>query len=211
MLIQNFRYAARGLNRARGFAAAGILSLALGIGVNVAIFSLINSVLIKPLGYPEPDRLVSLRLIVPKMSQFAPTLPVRGGFIFQWRNELRSFESIGAASGTSMTLTGDGLAERVGAVMMTAEFLDVLGAKPYLGRWFLRAEEQAGATDVVILTHALWRRRFSEDPQIIGKTVLLDAKPYQVGGHHPGRHAVSPFTLPARACGAICPRAFFEA
>jgi putative ABC transport system permease protein len=185
MLIQTFRYAARGLNRARGFAAAAILSLALGIGVNVAIFSLINSVLIKPLGYPEPDRLVSLRLIVPKMSQFAPTWPVRGGFVFQWRNELRSFKSIGAASGTSMTLAGDGQAERVDAVMMSAEFLDVLGAKPYLGRWFMRAEEQAGAPDVVILTHSLWRRRFSEDQQIIGKTVSLDAKPYQVVGVTP--------------------------
>ena len=69
--------------------------------------------------------------------------------------------------------------------MMTAEFLDVLGAKPYLGRWFVRAEEQDGAPDVVILTHSLWRRRFSEDPQIIGKTVLLDAKPYQVVGITP--------------------------
>src|SRR5882724_9284332 len=120
MLIQNFRYAARNLHRARGFAAAAILSLALGIGVNVAIFSLINSVLIKPLGFPEPDRLVNLRVILPKFRQDgqAVAVAVRGGFVLQWRNELRSFESIGAASGTSMTLNGDGQAERVDAVMM---------------------------------------------------------------------------------------------
>src|SRR6185503_17850809 len=74
---------------------------------------------------------------------------------------------------------------RVDAVMMTAEFLEVLGAKPQMGRWFVRAEEQDGAPDVVILTHSLWRRRFSGDPQIIGKTVLLDAKPYQVVGITP--------------------------
>jgi predicted permease len=188
MLIQNFRYAARSLHRARGFAAAAILSLALGIGVNVAIFSVINSVLIKPLGYPEPDRLVHLRVIVPKMrtpdGQSAAMSP-RGGFVVQWRNELRSFESIGAATGTHMTVNGDGQAERVDAVMMTADFLDVLGAKPHLGRWFVRAEEQDGAPDVVILSHSLWRRRFSEDPQIIGKTVLLDSKPYQVVGITP--------------------------
>src|SRR5262245_27556618 len=106
MLIQNFRYAARGLNRARGFAAAAILSLALGIGVNVAIFSLINSILIRPLGYPEPDRLVNLRVIFPKLSQSASSAP-RGGFVVQWRNELRSFESIGADTGTHVTVTGD--------------------------------------------------------------------------------------------------------
>ena len=125
MLIGNFRYAARSLNRARGFAAAAILSLALGIGVNVAIFSLINSILIKPLAYPEPDRLVSVRVIAPKISE-SGAITVRGGFLVQWRNELRSFETIGAATGTSLTLTGDGHAERVNAVMMTAEFLDVL-------------------------------------------------------------------------------------
>src|SRR5947209_4111760 len=118
-MLHDLRYAARCLRCSPGFAAAAILSLALGIGVNVAIFSLINSVLIKPLRFSEPDRLVSLRVNFPKFRQDgqAVAVSVRGGFFVQWRNELRSFESIGAASGTSMTVTGDGQAERVDAAI----------------------------------------------------------------------------------------------
>ena len=133
MLLDDFRYAARNLRRAPGFTAAVVLSLALGTGGNIAIFSLTNAALIKPLAYPDPDRLVVIRTAMPKLSQLGPSLPVKAGIVLQWRKELRSFESIGAATGRIVTLSGDGQAETIGAVAMTAEFLHVLGAQPGLG------------------------------------------------------------------------------
>ena len=184
MLLENLWHAARNLRRAPGFATAGILSLALGIGGNVAIFSVINTVLLKPLDYPDPQRLVVINEMIPKQFGAEP-LPVKTGYVRLWRNELRSFETIGSACGVSLTLTGGGQAERIGAVRVTAEFLSMLATKPHLGRWFTRVEEEGSAPDVVILAHSLWQRRFSADPDILSRTILLDGKPYQVVGIAP--------------------------
>jgi predicted permease len=186
MFIEELRQAMRRLKKAPGFASAAILSLALGIGGNVAIFSLMNAVLLKPLRYAEPERLVLIRQIPPKTTGGPALLPVRPGYLMRWRNELRSFESLGAAVPRHKTLTGSGQPERVGTLLITADFLDVLGARPQLGRWLRRAEEDRDAANVVILSDSLWRRRFSADPGIIGRTVLVDGAPHEVVGVAPG-------------------------
>ena len=152
MLIQELRYAVRSLLKARGFTAAAVLSLALGISGNVVIFSVLNAVMLKPLPYRDAGKLVLIKEVIPKVSHLAPTLPVRVGHVLRWRTELQSFEAIGAAMGTNLNLSGTGQAETVGALRMTAELLDVLGVRPQLGRWFRRIEEENGQPDVVILS-----------------------------------------------------------
>ncbi|MGA7235726.1 MAG: ABC transporter permease [Bryobacteraceae bacterium] len=185
MLLLQLGHAIRVLTRARGFTLAAILTLALGIGGNVAMFSLLNAVLLKPLPYSEAERLVFINTSMPKVKSPIPTLPVRAGYVLRWRTELKSFESIGAAIGTFTNLTDAEHAESLGTLRMTAELYDVLGVKPELGRWFRRAEEENGQPDVVVLSDALWRRRFSTDPQVLGRKILLDGKPHQVVGVAP--------------------------
>src|SRR5215831_11089595 len=136
MFVQELRQAMRRLKKAPGFTSAAILSLSLGIGGNVAIFSLMNAVLFRPLRYAEPERLVLIRQPTPKGSGAPPLMPVRPGYLLRWRNELQSFESLGGAAPKMKTLTGSGQPERVETLLITAEFLDVLGAKPQHGRWF---------------------------------------------------------------------------
>jgi predicted permease len=149
------------------------------------MFSLVNAVLLKPLGYPHPERLFLIREDMPKFRHIVGLLPVRAGHVLLWRNQLHSFESIGAAYGATLTLTGNGRPARVGGIMMTAEFFNVLGIKPVLGRSFLRFDERSGAPDVVVLSHALWRRNFGTDPNIVGRKIVLDGKPHQVIGVTP--------------------------
>jgi len=185
MLLLQLGHAVRTLTRARGFTLAAILTLALGIGGNVATFSLLNAVLLKPLPYSEPERLVFINTSIPKLNSTVPILPVRAGYFLRWRTELQSFESIGAAIGTFTNFTEAEQTESLGTLRMTAELYDVLGVKPELGRWFRRAEEENGQPDVVILSDALWRRRFSTDPQVLGRKILLDGKPHEVVGVAP--------------------------
>jgi predicted permease len=184
MLIHELPYAVRSLGKARGFTLAVILSLALGISGNIAIFSLLNAVLLKPLPYPDAGRLVVIKEFVPEVNPTS-AMPVKAAYVPRWRTELQSFESIGAAIGAIVNLTGVGQAESIGTLRVTAELLDVLGAKPQFGRWFRRVEEESGQPDVVILSDSLWRRRFSADPQIVGRKILLDSRPHEVVGVTP--------------------------
>jgi putative ABC transport system permease protein len=186
MFLRELRATFRTLRKARGYALAAVLSLALGIGGNVAMFSLLNAVLLRPLGYPHPERLFLIKEDMPKFRQVWGVLSeTRTGYVLHWRKQLHSFESIGATSGTTMALTGPDGPARIGAVMMTAEFLDVLGIKPQLGRSLLRSDEENGAPDVVILSDALWHRSFAADPNILGREIVLDGKPRQVVGVTP--------------------------
>ncbi len=183
MLLAQLGQAIRTLSKARGFTLAAVLTLALGIGGNIAMFSLLNAVLLKPLPYREAGRLVFINEIIPK--QNPPKLPVRAGYVLHWRTALHSFESIGAAMGTITSLAEGQETESLETLSMTPEFLDVLGERPQLGRWFLRSEEENGQPEVVILSDALWRRRFAADPQIIGRKIVLDGKPHEVVGVTP--------------------------
>lgn len=183
MLLSQLGQAFRALSRARGFTLAAVLTLALGIGGNIAMFSLLNAVLLKPLPYPEAGRLVFLNEVIPKLDP--PKLPVRAGYVLHWRSALKSFEAMGGAVGTLTSLAEGKQTESLETLMMTAEFLDVLGEKPQLGRWFRRSEEENGQPDVAILSDSLWRRRFAADPQIIGRKIVLDGKPHEVVGVTP--------------------------
>jgi hypothetical protein len=185
MLPHQLSHAIRSLRRAPAFTLAAILTLALGIGGNVAMFSLLNAVLLKPLPYPDADRLVFINTVIPKLNTTSPTLPVRAGYVLRWRTELKSFESIGAAIGTVTNLTEGEQAESLGTLKITSDLYDVLNEKPALGRWFRRQEEENGQPDVVVLSNALWRRRFSADLDVLGRKILLDGKPHQVVGVAP--------------------------
>ena len=165
MSLRDLHYALRSLRLAPGFALAAIASIAVGIGGNVTIFSLVNAILLRPLPYPEADRLVSIRTVLPN----GVDLGVLGIHILRWRQEVESIESIEGvytASQNTRNLDGPGDPERVGAVRITAGFFEMLGVKPQLGRWFTRAEEERGMPDVVILSDSVWRRHFSADPHI---------------------------------------------
>src|SRR5690242_14853969 len=187
MLLVELRQASRRLASARGFTFAAIVSLALGIGGNIAMFSLVNAALLKPLPYRDPEELVLIREVLPKFSHLWPSLPVKAAYVPVWRKRLRSFESIGAVLGRTMTLSGGEEPEKISAALMTGDFLGLLGIQPELGRWFLRSEEETAAPDVVILSDSLWRRRFSADPNVIGRMVVLNGKPAQVVGVTPAR------------------------
>ena len=147
MLFDNVRHALRGFRLAPGFAAAAIGSIALGIAGNITVFSLVNAILLRPLPYTEPDRLVSIRLIAPN----GYVLGALGLHILDWRQRVASIESVEAVY-TSLknmrNIDGPGEPERVGAVRITAQFFELLAIKPEIGRWFTRAEEDRRAPDV---------------------------------------------------------------
>jgi predicted permease len=184
MFFWNLRYAIRSLRLSRGFALAAIGSIALGIGGNVAIFSLVNAVLLRPLPYSEPGRLVSIRTVLPNGFE----LGVLGLHILRWREEVASIDSIEGLytpMKNTRNLDGPGDPERVETVRLTAGLFDLLGVKPQLGRWFTRAEEQRGAPDVAIISNSLWRRHFAADPHVLGGRILLDGQPHTVIGVTP--------------------------
>ena len=184
MLLRDLRYAIRSLRHSRGFASAAIGSIALGIGGNVAIFSLVNAILLRPLPYSEPGRLVAIRTVLPNGVE----LGVLGLHILRWREEVASIDSIEGLR-TEMrntrNLDGPGDPERVGTVRITAGLFDLLGVKPQLGRWFTRADEDRGAPDVAVISDSLWRRHFSADPHVIGGRISLDGQPHTVVGITP--------------------------
>jgi predicted permease len=179
--LQDMRYAVRTLRTNRGFAATAVLTLAFGIGVNTAIFSVVDAVVIKPLAYREADRLVAIQEIVRRVP-LAPIIPVNATHFEEWREKARSFEQIALLRGISVNLTGSGEPERIPAGRVSSSLFPMLGVQAQLGRTFLESEDQAGRDRVVVLTDALWRRRFGADPQIVGRRIRLDDQPFEVVG-----------------------------
>ena len=177
-----FRYAVRALLRDRAFACMVVLSLAVGIGANTAIFSLVDGVLLRPPGYREPDRLVTISQFAPKLLKSYPALPVNIGIYLEWRKQLTSFASLGIARGGDFNMTGSGDPEQLRGAVVSANLFTVLGVEPRLGRNFLDSEDPAGHDRVAILGDSLWRRRFASDPGIVGRKILLDGIPYEVVG-----------------------------
>jgi len=179
------RYAVRSLWHDRGFTTVVVLSLAVGIGANTAIFSLVNGILLQPPAYRQPEQLVGIAQVIPKFAKTYPSLPTNLGILAEWRQHASSFESIGVDVPASFNLTGVGEPELLRGVRMSANFFSVLGVQPRLGRSFLVSEDAAGHDSVVILTDGLWRRRFHADPGIVGRKILLDGKPNEVVGVMP--------------------------
>jgi putative ABC transport system permease protein len=182
-ILQDLRFALRTLLKNRGFAAVAVLTLALGIGATTAIFSVVNAVLIRPLGYADPDRLFIVSQIAadPSVGRIRMT-PL--DFV-DFRERTRSFGAMAGHTGTGFTFTGDGDPELVIGQLVTAELFDVLGARPMLGRTLRSDENEAGKDQVVVLGHELWRRRFAGDSTVIGRTVTINGRPFTVVGVMP--------------------------
>ena len=193
---QDFRSAFRLILNEPGFAAAVVLTLALGIGANTAIFSVVNSVLLRPLGYSDPDRLVSITEVIPKVAHLYPELPVNLNHFFEWRKDARSLESLALYQRSTMTLTGAGEPELLDGVALTPNMFKTLGVQPALGRNFTETELGKGHDGVVILSNSLWKRRFGSDAGVIGRKVVMNGAPYDVIGVMP-----EGFRFPERRTG----------
>jgi putative ABC transport system permease protein len=175
------KYALRTLWHDRGFAAMAVLSLAVGIGANTAIFSLVNGVLLRPLAYRDPQRLVSISISSPAFLT-GLSLPINLAQLVEWRKRSQSFTGIGAYRNTTMSLIGDGRPELIPGAQVSANFFDLLGVHPRMGRSFEDREDHYGRHQVVILADSLWQRRFGGDPSVIGRKINLGGTPYTVVG-----------------------------
>ncbi len=178
--LQDFRYAWRMLRKNLGLSAVVVLSLAIGIGANSAIFSVVDALLLRPLPYPEPERLANIWLHSPGIGIFRDW-PSPGQYV-DIRNENHSFEEMAIAEIYGMTVTGRDQPERIDGMQASSTLLRMLGAKPLLGRLLLPEEDKPGKPQVAILSYRLWRRLFSSDPQIVGKSIVLDGKQCTVAG-----------------------------
>jgi putative ABC transport system permease protein len=167
-MLNDLRYCLRSLANSPGFAALAILALALGIGANTAIFSVVNGVLLRPLAYADPDRLV----VILHNGQD----PVSPDDYLDWRRQSRSFEQMGAAQAWSATLTGRENAEALPAMQVSANLFSILGVPALYGRTFQTGEDQPAHSHVVVISYQLWQRRFGADPKIAGQQINLMAK-----------------------------------
>src|SRR5512141_1180670 len=172
--MRDLKFAARMLVRSPGFTAAALVTLALGIGANTAIFTVVNALTLRPLPYADPDRLVVVwERNVPRDRKTNVVSP--GNFV-HWREQNHSFtELAGFSLTTRTTLIGSGGPEELPMQYATPELFSVLGVKPEIGRWF-RPDE--ALSDVVMLSHGLWTRRFNQDPSIVARAITLNGKPY---------------------------------
>jgi len=179
--IADLRYGMRMLLKAPGFAVVAILTIALGIGANSAMFSIVNAVLLDRLPFPEPDRLARLYTSAPQFSRMSTSYLN----YLDWAGRARSFASMAAFRNESLNLLGQGQPERVRVAMVSAAFFDVLGLKAEAGRTFSAAEDTRGGTPVIVLGTAYWKTRFGGNPSVVGTKLLLNGVSYTVIGVAP--------------------------
>jgi len=181
----DLRYAVRSLRTHPGFTAVVLATLALGIGANAAIFSVVNAVLLRPLPYEGADRIVVVwgDLHRPGVNE----IPASAGEYVDYRDRSHAFDQVAVYDTAGFNLTGGGEPERVDGAIVTASLFPLLGASAAIGRTFLAAEEQPGRNDVALIGHGLWRRRFGANPAIVGQVVSIDGRPTQVVGVMPPR------------------------
>ncbi|HEY6337691.1 MAG TPA: ABC transporter permease [Candidatus Sulfotelmatobacter sp.] len=177
-LFQDLGYGLRQLRKSPGFTAVALITLALGIGANTAIFSVVNAVLLRPLPYPHPDRLVFLA----ESSKQVPDMSISMADFDDWRAMNSVFESTVAYQTESVTLTGQGQAQQLLMRRVTAGLFPTLGVKPILGRALLPEDDKPGAEPVVMLSDALWASRFGSDPNVLGKQLTLDGETFTIIG-----------------------------
>jgi putative ABC transport system permease protein len=178
---QDIRFGARTLLRNPGFAAVGVLTLALGIGANAAIFSVVNAVLLRPLPWKDADGAV---MIWSKWTAFDKTW-VASGEVVDYRKRSRTLSEIAAWGDGQVNLTGDGEPERVASANVTANLFSVLGVQPMIGRHFTAAEDIPNGPNAVVLGFGLWKRRYASDPSVVGRTIQINGSPFQVLGVMP--------------------------
>src|SRR2546430_974670 len=180
---QDVRYGLRVLSKNPGFTAIAILTLALGIGANSALFSVVNGVLLNPLPFPNPDELVAVYSRTGTFQESSISYP---NFL-DWQKENHSFANLGALRSDDFNMTGVGEPERLHAHMISAEFFPALGLQPLLGRNFTPEEDRAGAGPVAILSDGMWKRKFGSSREVLGRSITLNGKIYKVIGVAPGR------------------------
>jgi predicted permease len=189
-LIQDVRFGLRMLRKNPGFTAVAVITLALGIGANTAMFSVVNGVLIKPLPYPKPDELVAIWHAAPGLDfrgQLFDRLPVSPAMYFTYREESKTFKEFGLYRLGGASVTGVGQPEQVRTLGVTYGTLQALGVQPVLGRWFSEEDDSPGGPepDPVILSYGYWQRKFGGDKNAIGRTMTIDSRPRQVVGVMP--------------------------
>ena len=184
-LWQDVRFALRGLRKSPSFAVAAICTLALGIGANTAIFSIVYAALLRPLPYANPDELVAVSAYIPRLEARYPSLAIRALDFEEFRRSNRVFSGMAAIRERNFNLTGSGEPERVFGARVSANLLSLLGVQPERGRAFLPEEDAPGRDRVVLISHDLWRRRFGSDPHLINRTLSLDGQPHVVIGVMP--------------------------
>src|SRR3954447_22332848 len=187
-MLNDFRYALRQLINSLSFTIVAIITLALGIGACTAIFSVVNTVLLRPLDYPDPSRLVVIRETqLPQFPEFSVSPPN----YLDWEKQTKSYEHLTAYSGAGLNLTGEGEPQRLVGVKASAHYFDVYGVKPVLGRFFLPEEDVVGKNHVVVLSHGFWQRVFGGAKDITGRSVQLNGEPYQILGVAPSGFGVA--------------------
>ncbi len=175
---QDLRHALRLLRNSPGFTFAAVAALALGIGANTAIFSVLNTVILKPLQYPDPERLVMFLNVSPQGS---------GGGASQtkfnvWRRQTAAFQDVSAYRFSVVNITGDANPEQVPAGYVSSDFFRLFGAVPIMGRTFSQEEDRPAGGFTVVLGHGFWRRRFGGDASVVGRTVLFNGQPHEIIG-----------------------------
>ena len=180
-LWQDVRYGARMLRRTPGFTLAALLTLALGIGANTAIFTVVDAVLLRPLPYSEPERLVTVGDRAPD----GQSSNVGFATVLDWRERSRSFENLAMMRSWLPTLVANGEAERVPAVRVSWNYFDMMGVRPALGRTFTADDDRPDHWRVLLLSDRLWRRRFSADPSVVGRAIVMNDREYRVVGVMP--------------------------
>ena len=182
-LFKDIRYAIRGLRKRPGFTFVAVITLALGIGANTAIFSVVNAVLLKPLAFKDPDRLVIVWEDAGFVG-FPRNTPAPANYL-DWKSQNRSFEDMAATAPTSFNLTGDGDPERVAAHQVSENFFPLLGVQPLLGRTFLQEEDREGGNKVVLLSYQLWQTRYGGATDIVNRNIQMNGEKYTIVGVMP--------------------------
>ena len=180
-LLKDIRFAIRGFKKRPAFTAVAVITLALGIGANTAVFSIVNAVMLRRLPYKNPDRLVSLWANVPQQGRWRVT-PAN---FLDWKKQNTVFEDMSAFGASTLTFTGNGEPEQLLGARVSNGYFTVVGVEPERGRFFFPEEYEEGKGQVIVLGHALWQRRFAGDPQIINRTIRLNDVPYTVVGIMP--------------------------
>jgi putative ABC transport system permease protein len=199
-LLKDIRYAIRSLFRRPGFTAIAVITLALGIGANTAIFSVVNALLLKPLPYRNPDQLFWIGEVSPQVKDDL----IPGAHFLEWSEQSQTLEQIAVYNAHNLTLTGAGEPERLQCGQVSTGFFTMLGVQPRVGRDFLPAEDRPGGDRVAIIGHGLWQRRFNADRNIIGQSITLDDQSYTVVGVlPPDFRFFQPFELWVVLLGAV--------
>jgi len=179
-LLQDIRYGIRMLVKNPGFTAVAVLTLALGIGANTAIFTVVNSVLLRPLPFPEPERIFAVHQAMPEKG-----IPKSGASypnFLDWSRQNQSFEHLAAMRDTNMALSGQGEATFVETAAVTGGYFGVFEQNALLGRTLQAPDDLPSADAVVVIGETLWRSRFASDPKILGRTISLDQRPFVIVG-----------------------------